>query len=110
MKESGLDHTVPVICETARPEIVAEMKDANINAILADKSFKSGIDALRSVKVYTSSDNVWKEYQGYKWKKVSGKMTEEPVKLNDDIMDATRYANLYIKKYFRGNTRTYTFH
>ena len=110
IKDLGIDHTKEIIAETARPEIVADMKSANLTTISADKSFKAGVDALRRIKVYTSSQNVWDEYQGYKWKKVAGKLTEEPVKIKDDIMDAVRYANLYIKKYYRGNTKHYSFH
>jgi phage terminase large subunit len=109
IKALGIDHTTEIVAETARPEIVFDMKAANLTTILADKSFKAGVDALKRIKVFTSSQNVWREYQGYKWKKVAGKLTEEPVKLNDDIMDAVRYANMYIKKYYRGNTKTYTF-
>jgi hypothetical protein len=42
-----------------------------------------------------------REYDNYKWKKIGDHITDEPVKLFDDAMDAVRYAVTYIKdEYF----------
>ena len=41
-----------------------------------------------------------KEYQNYKWKKIGDTITDEPVKLYDDALDATRYAVTYIKEQY----------
>lgn len=107
LKELGITNSDMIIAEVARPEINAELRKENFTVIDADKNVKSGINSVRSTKVYTNSENVWKEYQGYKWKKIQGKIIDEVVKQNDDAMDAIRYGNLYIDKYYRGNTKTY---
>ena len=36
--------------------------------------------------------NAWKEYRQYSWKTNGNHILDEPVKLNDDAMDAIRYA------------------
>ena len=50
-----------------------------------------------------NSHNIKKELGLYAWKTDrSGKTLDEPVKLNDDAMDAMRYAlTPYIEKHFR---------
>jgi phage terminase large subunit len=108
-KTLGLTHKDTIIAEVARPEINQELRRENFSIIDADKSVKGGINDVQRTKVYTSSKNVWKEYENYSWRKVNGQLTEEPVKILDDIMDATRYAVRYIVKYYRGSTKTYTF-
>lgn len=107
--ELGITYKDLVVAEVARPEINAELRKQNFTIIDADKSVKAGINSVRSSKVYTNSDNVWKEYQGYKWKKIAGKITDEVVKAEDDAMDVIRYCSLYIDKHYRGNQKTYTF-
>lgn len=86
-RELGITHQDTIIAEVARPEINFELRKNNFNIIDADKNVKAGINSVRSVKVYTNSDNVWREYQSYKWKKVQGKIVDEVVKHNDDAMD-----------------------
>lgn len=86
-RELGITHQDTVIAEVARPEINYELRKNNFNIIDADKNVKAGINSVRSVKVYTNSENVWREYQSYKWKKVNGKIVDEVVKHNDDAMD-----------------------
>lgn len=109
-RELGITHRDTVIAEVARPEINAELRRENFNIIDADKNVKGGINDVQRTKVYTSSKNIWKEYENYSWRKVSGQLTEEPVKILDDAIDAIRYGTRYIVKFYRGNTRTYTFH
>lgn len=109
IKAFGVGTGEKIVADYARPEIIKELRVNGLSVIEGDKAVKAGIDAMRRIKVYTSSQNVWKEYQGYKWKKVAGKLTEEVIKNNDDIMDAVRYANMYIKKHYRGNQQVYTF-
>lgn len=65
----------------------------------ADKDVKLGIDFVRQTEVYTCHENVNlnKEREEYVFKKRrDGVVLDEPVKLNDHLMDALRYG-LYTK-------------
>ena len=59
-------------------------------------SVEKGIDLLKSIKIFTNEENTHlnKELKTYKYKSDSnGKPIEgEYVKINDDVIDATRYA------------------
>lgn len=93
--EMGIDKSVSMYCDSARPEIIEELRRKGYNkAIAANKNVKPGIDRIKSLEVFVnkSSINLWKEYRNYNWRVVKDNITEEPVKLNDDAMDAMRYA------------------
>ena len=52
--------------------------------------------------VSSTSLNVINENKRYKRKKVNGLVTEQVVKINDDAMDAIRYAGMEIKSLITG--------
>lgn len=85
---------MPFFCDSARPEHVAKMRDKGIQAILANKKVLAGIEHISKLfyqsKLYISEDvKVFKkEIYNYVWNERTG----EPVKENDDVMDAMRYA------------------
>ena len=93
--------SVEIIAETARPEIVHDLRVAGYTVVSANKDVKDGINTVKTfvVQVSQAATNVIKENQNYKYKKINGVVTEEVVKLFDDAMDALRYAAMYIKKY-----------
>jgi len=65
----------------------------------ANKVVKKGIDNIKTFGVICEDEaRIKKEYENYKWKKVGDFITDEPVKLFDDAMDAIRYAATYIRK------------
>jgi phage terminase large subunit len=99
LKDNGIKSTDTIVAELARPEINEELRRENYHVVGADKSVKGGINDVQRTKVYTNSKNVWKEYQNYTWKKINGQLTDEPVKILDDIQDALRYGVRYIRKY-----------
>lgn len=101
----GVSKTDDVIADYARPEIIAEMQMAGYNVNNADKAVKKGIDNVKTFGVYClDNPQIKKEYDNYKWKKVGDNITDEPVKLFDDAMDAIRYATAYIKEnYYSDN-------
>lgn len=97
----GIGKTDDIIADYARPEIIAEMQIAGYNVSNANKVVKKGIDNVKTFGVYCLDDpRVKKEYDNYKWKKVGDTITDEPVKLFDDAMDAVRYATTYIKEMY----------
>jgi phage terminase large subunit len=65
------------------------------------KDVKDGINNVKLFKVYVSStsSNIIKENENYKYKKLNGNITDEVIKMWDDAIDAIRYGVMYIKKY-----------
>ena len=100
MNKTGIEKHIDIVCDSARPEIIEDLRRAGYNAKQAIKNVKEGIDAVKSSQLYihTNSVNIWKEIRSYKWKTNGEKILDEPVKLNDDALDAARYGTLYIKK------------
>lgn len=101
MNKLGVDKNAIIVAETARPEIVKDIRGAGYQVVNAIKDVKDGINNLRTFMVYLSPDapNLKKENMNYRYVKKNGNITEEVIKLWDDGMDATRYAAMYIKKY-----------
>lgn len=97
----GIKKTDDILADHARPEIIAELQTAGYNVSNANKVAKKGIDNVKSFGVFCQDDpRLKKEYDNYKWKKVGDTITDEPVKLFDDAMDAVRYATTYIKEMY----------
>lgn len=98
--ENKVDKRKMMIADYARPEIIQDMKRAGFNMVNAIKDVSDGIMAVKSfnIKIDVNSVNIENENLSYKYKKISGVLTEEPSKINDDLMDAIRYGLFYIKK------------
>jgi phage terminase large subunit len=93
-----IQKTDDILADHARPEIIAELQIAGYNVSNANKAVKKGIDNVKTFGVYCYDDpRIKKEYDNYKWKKIGDNITDEPVKLFDDAMDAVRYATTYIR-------------
>jgi len=94
----GIGKNDDILADYSRPEIIAEMQTSGYNVNNATKGVKKGIDNVKTFGVF-ALDNpaLKKEYDNYKWKKVGDNITDEPVKLFDDAMDAVQYAVRYIK-------------
>jgi phage terminase large subunit len=102
----GIDKNAEIQADYARPEIIQEMRNAGYNVNNASKEVKQGINYVKMFKVYAKDDeNLIKEFDNYKWKKVKDNIMDEPVKLHDDAMDAIRYAVHFIRSnYFDNET------
>ena len=81
--------------DSARPEHVSRFKREGIRCINADKSVLSGIEQVAKLmkqgRFFVCSEKVNKfkdEIYQYVWNEKTG----EPVKNNDDVLDALRYA------------------
>jgi phage terminase large subunit len=95
MKSLNLDRSKIIYCDSARPDVIEELRRNGFSkAQLSDKNVKQGIDKVKSMEVYThfESTNLWKEYRLYSWKTDKDRILDEPIKLNDDGLDAMRYA------------------
>lgn len=97
-KELGISENAEIQADYARPEIIAELRNAGYNVNNASKEVKQGINYVKMFKVLAKDDeNLVKEYNNYMWKKVKDMITDEPIKLHDDAMDAIRYAVHFIR-------------
>jgi phage terminase large subunit len=84
-----------IFADAAEPQRIQEIHRAGYNIKPADKSVKDGIDRIRRTPLFflNSSVNLIKEIKSYKYSEdKDGKILEEPVKLNDHLLDAMRYA------------------
>lgn len=84
---------VPIVCDGARPEIIAAMRDAGLLAKRANKdagSVRRGVDEIRDLRdVRYFGDNIEHEYFAYEFDERAG---QAKYKINDDALDAIRYA------------------
>ena len=105
MKSLNLDRSKPIYCDSARPEVIEELRRAGfLRAQSSNKNVKEGINKIKSMEVYIhfESINIWKEYRLYSWKTDKDRILDEPVKENDDALDALRYAVYSHHKSIRG--------
>jgi len=94
-QQLGLTKGIQTYCDAAEPKTIEEICRAGYNAIAADKDVLEGIRKVKSMPLYITkrSANILKEIKSYKWKTdKDGKVLDEPVKFNDHLMDAIRYA------------------
>lgn len=97
----GIEKSADILADYSRPEIIAEMQIAGYNVNNANKVVKKGIDNVKTFGVYCEDNaHLKKEYDNYKWKKIGDTITDEPIKLFDDAMDAIRYATTFIKEMY----------
>ena len=94
MMSNGVEKNKVIYCDSARPDIIEELKRAGYNARSSDKNVKQGIDTVKQMEIFVhyESLNILKEYKLYNWKTDKDRVLDEPVKINDDAMDALRYA------------------
>jgi len=97
MRQLNIEKEVTILADYARPEI-------------ANKVVKKGIDNIKTFGVFCQDDKaIRKEYENYKWKKVGDMITDEPVKMWDDAMDAIRYATTHIRQEYYTDDSYYAF-
>ncbi|CAB1246998.1 PBSX family phage terminase large subunit [Ruminococcaceae bacterium BL-4] len=91
-------------CDSARPDLIQQMRINGLRAINARKDVLAGIAEVASLykqkRLFIVRENVSRfphEIYSYVWKKG----TDEPVKIDDDVQDAIRYGIYSDKKYGR---------
>ena len=88
-----------IFCDNAEPKTIEELCRCGLNAKPANKDVTEGIKKVKStpLNVLGTSTNLIKELRNYKWKTdKNNKKLDEPVKFNDHLTDAMRYA-IYTK-------------
>lgn len=96
LRAAGIDPSVLIVADSARPEIIAEIKAQGFRIVGADKNAGSvlrGIDRVKQKQVAYDGKDLEREYLSYAWRaKRSGEILDEPQDGNDHLMDALRYA------------------
>ncbi len=90
------------ICDHARPDLIADLRQAGYYCLNANKDVQAGITIVRSCINYIDikAKNIQRENKAYKHKKINGEIRDKEIhKTNDDAMDAIRYADMWISKY-----------
>jgi len=89
-----VDQNSYIYADSAEPQRIEEIKRAGFNIKPADKDIKKGIDTIKSHGLYITKDsvNLLKEIKSYSFKEKDGRPLDEPIKLNDHLMDSIRYA------------------
>lgn len=90
------------VCDSARPEIIAELQANGIRAIpcnktagekLNGKRYNIELVQRRQIKYTSRSKELEREYLSYAWRrKKTGEYIDEPQDGNDHMMDAIAYA------------------
>jgi len=84
-----------IFADSSEPDRIKELQLAGFNVIGSYKGkIKDGIDIIKSRAFYITKDsvNLLKEVKSYSWQEKNGRKTDEPVKENDHLLDAGRYA------------------
>lgn len=92
----------PIYPDVAEPARIKEISDAGFWCIESDKDVLDGIDSVKRHHLNIvnghgdspyASPNLLKEIRAYSYRKnMEGRVLEEPVKYNDHLMSAVRYA------------------
>lgn len=86
-----------IYADSSRPELIKLMRSWFPNIVGAEKgpgSVLNGIDVVKKYKlhIHRLSLNLLREIRSYKRREIKGRVIDEPVKFNDHLMDAMRYA------------------
>ena len=96
LRKAGVDPSVLIVADAARPEIIAEIKAQGFRIVGADKnpgSVLRGIDRVKQEQIIYDGKDLEREYLSYAWRtKRSGEVLDEPQDGMDHGVDAIRYA------------------
>jgi phage terminase large subunit len=98
VSEGRITKNTKIIADNARPEMIQDISKAGYNIHSSKKgkdSLLRGINFIKKHKIWMTkeSTDLARESRGYKWKvDKNDKVLDEPVDLNNHLMDALRYA------------------
>jgi len=104
LERIGIDKDRPLICDSAKPLKIRELREAGFRAIQSFKgagSVFTGISLLQRANVaYTdTSKNQEEEYDEYEWDiDRYGLPTDTPIKKKDHLLDELRYTAEFIQR------------
>lgn len=87
---AGIERDVLIVADSARPEIIAEIKAQGFRIVGADKNAGSvlrGIDRVKQHQIAYDGKDLEREYLSYQWrKKRTGEVLDEPQDGNDHCL------------------------
>ena len=90
LRATGIDPSVLIVADSARPEIIAEIKAQGFRIVGADKNAGSvlrGIDRVKQKQVAYDGKDLEREYLSYAWRtKRTGEVLDEPQDGNDHCL------------------------
>ena len=90
LRKCNVDPNVLIVADSARPEIIAEIKREGFRCVGADKnpgSVKRGIDRVQQRQIVFAGKNLKREYLAYAWRtKRTGEVLDEPQDGNDHCL------------------------
>lgn len=96
MNSNNIPRDIMIVCDEARPEIIEQLNGAGYTAIAWAKgkgSVQNGITQVKEFDLHFQGKNLLKEWGSYVWKiDKNGNPLDVPVKHNDHLLDAMRYA------------------
>ena len=103
LKQHNLEDRFPVVCDSAEPKSIEELRRAGVNAYAAQKgpdSVRQGIQLVQQFKLLVvGSENLQKELRQYRWRSdANGNVLSKPKDANDHLMDALRYGVTWAKQ------------
>ena len=102
IEQLNMDRTDYIFCDSARPELIEDLRRKRINAKPVIKNtILHGIDLIKRHQVFIHSDskNLIDEFQNYKWKTdKDGRILDVPEDKWNHAIDATRYALEMVNK------------
>jgi phage terminase large subunit len=109
MELIGVDKKRNIWVDSARPDVIEDLRRKGFKAFPADKAVKEGIDSVKSMEVFVhiESVNLWKEYKTYSYKTDGDRILDEVVKMNDDGVDSLRYSVHSHKKHKKITKRSF---
>jgi phage terminase large subunit len=90
MDEMGVRKDVPLYCDAAEPDRIEELQRAGYDAQKAKKSVEAGIDKVNEHRLVFTPRSVNAQAEASRYRRKDG--SEKPVKEDDHLMDALRYA------------------
>jgi phage terminase large subunit len=96
LKDFGINRQAEIVGDSAEPKSIEEIHRQGFNIKPAKKGagIHLGLDIMRRYKLHITKDstNAIKEFRSYKWATdKNGDVLNTPVKINDHLVDATRY-------------------
>lgn len=103
IKEKGYAKEI-IVADSAEPKSIDDLRRHGIcnlrKSVKGKDSIVNGISYLQEYDIYIhpSCENTLMEFNSYRWEEKNGITTNVPVKENDHLIDALRYAIQIIKK------------
>jgi phage terminase large subunit len=97
MNSLGVSKNIVIVADSARPEMIADIRKAGFHIIPCTKYKGSVVEGINTVKkfnlkVVAGSKNLFREITNYSWKEKDGRFVDdEPVDAVNHSMDGGRY-------------------